>query len=205
LVENFVADIKVQAKCKKIDIIDEDLVLIPIGSILLHLVILWTYLGQPAENDLDIYELVRARKVSQIWMAHEQAFAACYGEDNMSSNVCFHSILDPYPWKVVVIEVSSDMEVPLSQDWPFVSIQSPENIVWTNCPGLMGSTRKPRHYRPPYIRLAPPGLWPHPHPAYTGAMTTKGRETSGDTLPSPKRHRHELNDKDTKVEIPAKK
>jgi hypothetical protein len=39
LVENFIADIKVQANREKIDIVDED-VLIPIGSILFHLVIL---------------------------------------------------------------------------------------------------------------------------------------------------------------------
>ena len=45
LVKNFVVDIKVQANREKINIIDEDLVLIPIGSILFHLVILWTYLG----------------------------------------------------------------------------------------------------------------------------------------------------------------
>jgi hypothetical protein len=204
LVENFVADIKVQANHEKIDIIDEDLVLIPIGSILFHLVILRTYLGRPAENDLDIYELVKARRVSRTWTAHEQALAACYGEDDTSSNACFRSVPDPHLWKVSVIKVSSDMEVPLSQDRPFVSIQ-PQNIVWTNRPGLMGGTRKPRQYRPPYIRLAPPGLRPRPRPAYTGATTTEGRETSGDTLLSSKRHRDESDDEDAKVEIPVKK
>jgi len=39
LVKNFIADIKVQANHEKINIVDED-VLIPIGSILFHLVIL---------------------------------------------------------------------------------------------------------------------------------------------------------------------
>jgi hypothetical protein len=69
----------------------------------------------------------------------------------------------------------------------------------------MGGTRKPRQYKPPYIRLALPGLQPRPHPAYTGATTTEGRETSGDTLLSPKRHRDESDDEDAKVEIPVKK
>ena len=45
LVENFLADIKVQAHREKIDIIDEDLMLIPLGLTLFHLVILRTYLG----------------------------------------------------------------------------------------------------------------------------------------------------------------
>ena len=69
----------------------------------------------------------------------------------------------------------------------------------------MGGTHKPRQYRPPYIRLAPPGPRPRPRPAYTGATTTEGRETSGDTLLSSKRHRDESDDEDAKVEIPVKK
>ena len=45
LVKNFLTDIKVQAHREKIDIIDKDLILIPLGLTLFHLVILWTYLG----------------------------------------------------------------------------------------------------------------------------------------------------------------
>jgi hypothetical protein len=40
LAENFIADIKVQAHREEINIISEDLALIPVGSILFHLVIL---------------------------------------------------------------------------------------------------------------------------------------------------------------------
>jgi hypothetical protein len=93
------------------------------------------------------------------------------------------------------------MEVPLSQDQPFVSIQSPEAMVWTNRPGLTGSTHKLHQYRPPHIQLAPPGPRPHPWPAYTGAIKTKGRETPGDAL-SAKRSR---DDQEAKVGMPVKK
>jgi len=146
LVENFIADIKVQAHREKINIISEDLALIPVGSILFHLIILWTYLNRPAENDLDIYEFVMANRVSWTWTVHEQALTACHGENDTSSNARFSSIPDPNCWEVNVVKVMSDIEVPLSDDQPFASIQSPEALVWTNRPGLKGGTRRPHQY-----------------------------------------------------------
>jgi len=156
LVENFVADIKVQANHEKIDIIDEDLVLIPIGSILFYLVYYGHIWGRPVENDLDIYELVKARRVSRTWTAHEQALAACYGEDDTSSNACFRSVPDPHLWKVSVIKVSNDMEVPLSQDRHLSVYSRPEHRM-DKPPRIDG-----RHSQTPPIqtslyRLAPPG------------------------------------------------
>lgn len=200
LVENFIADIKVQAHREKINIISEDLALIPVGSILFHLVILRTYLNRPAENDLDIYEFVMANRVSRTWTVHEQALAACHGENDTSSNARFSSIPDPNCWEVNVVKVMSDIEVPLSDDQPFASIQSPEALVWTNRPGLKGGTCRPHQYRPLHIRLASLGPRPKPRPAYSKSIANDGGEHV-DKVHSVKRPR----DEDTKVKIPAKK
>jgi hypothetical protein len=195
LAENFIADIKVQAHREEINIISEDLALIPVGSILFHLVILRIYLNRPAENDLDIYEFVKANRVTRIWTVHEQALAACHGEDDTSSNARFNSIPDPHRWEVNVVKVTTDMEVALSDDRPFASIQSPEALAWTNRPGLMGGTRKPRQYRPLHIRFAPLGPRPKPRPAY-GKSSANGAE--GHSVKRPR-------DEDTEVEMPATK
>jgi hypothetical protein len=116
LAENFIADIKVQAHREKIDFISEDLALVPVGSILFHLVILRTYLNRLAENDLDIYEFIMANKISRTWTVHEQALAACHGEDDTSSNAHFNSMPNPHHWEVNVVKVTSNIEVPLSDD-----------------------------------------------------------------------------------------
>lgn len=200
LAENFIADIKVQAHREKIDIISEDLALVPVGSILFHLVILRTYLNRPAENDLDIYEFIVANRVSRTWTVHEQALAACHGEDDTSSNAHFNSIPDPHRWEVNVVKVTSDIEVPLSDDRPFASIQSPEAVVWTNRPGLTGGTRRPRQYRPLHIRLAPLGPRPKPRPAYGKSIANNGGEHVNEGH-SVKRSR----DEDINIEIPTKK
>jgi hypothetical protein len=188
LTQDFIADIKIQAHREKFEIIDEYLTLILLGSILFHLVILRTYLDRPAENDLDIYELVKENKVSRIWTTHEQALAACHGEDDTQPNAQFKSNPDPDLWEV---KVSRDMQLALSDSEPFVSTHMAEPIVWTNRPGLAGGTRKPRRYRPLYIRLAQPGPRPTPRPAY-------GKHADGLSV---KRQREE----NAEVEIPAKK
>ena len=126
MAENFIADIKVQAHREKINFISEDLALVPVGSILFHLVILRTYLNRLAENDLNIYEFIMANRISRTWTVHEQAVAACHGKDDTSSNAHFNSMPNPHHWEVNVIKVTSNIEVPLSDDRPFASIQSPE-------------------------------------------------------------------------------
>jgi len=191
LAETFLADIKVHAHHEKLNILDEDLTLIHLGSILFHLVILQTYLGRPAENDLDIYELVEGKNVSRAWTAHDQALIACHGEDNTSSHALFNTPPDPTLWEV---KVYKDPNLELSDVQSFITVQMA--VIWTNRPGLTGGTCRPRWYRPPYIRLAPPGPRPQPQPAY-GKYATKSMDTDG--------HHMKRNLQDIDVDMPAKK
>ena len=141
-----------------------------------------------------------ANRVSRTWTVHEQALAACHSEDDTSSNAHFSSIPDPNCWEVNVVMVMSDIEVPLSDDRPFASIQSPEALVWTNRPGLKGGTCRPCQYQPLHIRLALLGPRPKPRLAYSKSIANNGGEHV-DEVHSIKRPR----DEDTKVKIPAKK
>jgi hypothetical protein len=70
---------------------------------LFSLVILHTYLSCPPENDLDILELVKDRRVSRIWTTHEQALAACYGQDDTSPTAVFDGHPNPMLWQVKVV------------------------------------------------------------------------------------------------------
>jgi hypothetical protein len=70
-----------------------------ITQLLFHLVILRTYLSRPPENDIDIFELVRDGRVSRIWTVHEQALAACNGEDDTGIMAKLDQQPDPNLWK----------------------------------------------------------------------------------------------------------
>ena len=134
---------------------------IHVSKILFHLVILRTYLSRPPDNDLDIFELVRDNCISRIWTTHEQALAACHGEDDTSATAKFDTQPSPSLWGVKVVQEDSSQ---LPPDLPLVAVQPP--VVWTNRPGLIGGTRKPQCYRPPYLHKAPLGPRPKPKPAY---------------------------------------
>ena len=137
--------------------------------------------------------------MSRVWTIHEQALAACHGEDDTSSCPNFNSVPNPDRWEVSVIKVSSNMDVPLPNDQPFVCIQMTETVVWSNCPGFTGGTRKLHHYQPLHIRLTPPGPQPKLRPAYSKFATNDGE--GADKGVNIKRPVAE----DAKVGMPAKK
>jgi hypothetical protein len=100
--------------------------------------------------------------VTRIWTSHEQALAACFGEDNTGSTACFVTPPSPVHWRLKVID---DAKLLLPDDLPFVTLRTP--IQWTIQPGLSGpGIHKPRRYKPPYLRLTNPGIRPKPQPAY---------------------------------------
>jgi hypothetical protein len=148
---------------------------IHVGRILFKLVILRTYLSRPAKNDLDIFELVQGHHVSRIWTTHEQALAACDGQDDTSPIAVFDTPPNPVLWKVKVVQ-DADLELP--QDLPLVTVRHP--VTWTSRPGLTGGARKPRCYRPPYLLNLPPGPRPKPKPVYGRSKTTPAIDTEED-------------------------
>ena len=168
----------------------DDRAIMSIGQVLFNLVILRTYMSRPAENDHNIFELVKDNQVSRVWTSHEQALAACFGEDDTSVNASFLTKPNPFLWKIKVLP---DPNPELHQEHAFVTIRNP--IVWTTGPGLTGGTRKPRHYRPPHLRLLEPGPRPKPRPAYgkrLSGMAEGGSTVVGDVEVGPpaKRGRH---------------
>jgi hypothetical protein len=113
--------------------------------------------------------------VSRIWTTHEQALAACDGQDDTSPIAVFDTPPNPVLWKVKVVQ-DADLELP--QDLPLVTIQHP--VTWTSRPGLTGGARKPRCYSPPYLRNLPPGPRPKPKPAYGRFKATPTMDTEKD-------------------------
>ena len=138
-----------------------------IGQALFNLVILRTYLDRPPENDLDIFEAVRDGHIARIWTSHELALAAVRGEDDASRDAIFDTVPNPDLWGIKVVR---DAALELAEDHPFVAIKQP--ITWSHRPGLTGGSLKPRHYKPPYLRLSKPGPRPKPRPAYGKKVTT---------------------------------
>jgi hypothetical protein len=157
---DFISSLKYHIAQLPATVID-DCAIIVIGQALFNLVILRTYLSRPAENDLDIFELVNNRQVSRTWTNHEQALAACFGEEDTSIDAKFHTKPSPTLWGIKV-EIDSELCVPGGS--PLVVIQQP--VIWTERPGLTGGILKPRRYRPPYLRSLIPGPRPTPKPAY---------------------------------------
>jgi hypothetical protein len=139
-----------------------------IGQALFNLVILRTYLDRPPENDLDIFEAVKDGRISRVWTTHEQALAACYGEEDTSPDAVFS--ITPNP-DLCGVRVVQDVDLELVEDRPLVAIRQPIN--WTKRSGLAGGNLRPRRYRPPYLCPTEPGPRPKPRPAY-------GRQPIGD-------------------------
>jgi hypothetical protein len=125
-----------------------------VGEMLFNLVILWKYLACPPENDLDIFELVKNGQVTRIWTSHEQALAACFGEDDTGPTARFATPPSPVRWRLKVV---NNAELLFPDDLPFVALWAP--VQWNNQPGLSGpGIHKPRCYKPPYLRLSKPGI-----------------------------------------------
>jgi hypothetical protein len=168
LADEFISNLMCHIK-QLSDSLAEDDDLITISQALFRLVVLRTYLSRPADNDHNIFELVKDGQVSRIWTNHEQALAACYGEDDTSSNAAFSTGPEPSLWNV---KVMMDPELELPHQCPLVAIQGP--VVWTSLPGLTGGPLKPRCYRPPRLLNLEPGPRPKPRPAYGKRPTSEG-------------------------------
>ena len=162
LIEDFLADIDIQLR-KETGTTAHSLCLLHVGPALFGLVILRIYLNRSHENDQDIFQLVKQNRIHRIWTPHEQALAACHGESNTSSN--FPLVAPPTPL-LYGIAVVHDNELEISDEEPFVTIESPESVHWTSSAGLSGGPRKPRHYRPPHLHTIPAGPRPKPRPVY---------------------------------------
>ena len=183
LAVDFVSDLKSHIGCQYSSLAD-DCATVSVGKVLFDLVILWTYLSRPAESDLDIFELVKDNQVLRIWTDHEQALAACFGEDDMSPKTAFLTRPNPFLWGIKVL-IDSNLEPP--HNCPLVTIQ--EHIEWTTSLGLTGGSCKPRHYQPPHLWLLQPGPRPKPRPVYgkkllDNTSTGKSFKTNGKTRTS---------------------
>ena len=153
LVDEFLTNLMHHVKHRPIS----DCAIEGIGQALFKLVILRTYLGRPPENDLNIFEAVKNGQITRLWTSHEQALAACYGEEDTSLDAVFDTIPNPDLWKIKVIK---DVMLELTEDCPFVTIKQP--VAWTNGPGLIGGSLKLQHYKPPYLWDLAPGPRPKP-------------------------------------------
>ena len=127
LVEQFVVDLSVGILKWKLTG-DDKCAATAMAKILFSLIIVRTYLDRPSDNDLDIYELVNSSRLARIWTPHEQALAACYGEEDTSINAGFTSTPNPSLWKV---RIQVDSQVPLDAKKPFVRITG-NPFVWTS-------------------------------------------------------------------------
>jgi hypothetical protein len=166
LIEDFLADMGLQLR-KHSKLAACGLRLHHVGFVLFRLVVLRVYLRRPPANDLDIFNLVKQNQVSRVWTSHEQALAACHGEDDTGP----HSKLPQPPTpELYMLPVINDNELDISDDEPLVAIQVPELVTWSNGPALSGGVHKPRRYTPPHLRPKANGPRPKPRPAYKKAV-----------------------------------
>jgi hypothetical protein len=179
LIDDFLADLGVQLH-KESKLISSSLRYHHIGPIFFRLVILRGYLHKLPENDYDIFQLVKQKRVYRIWTSHELALAACHGEENTSPDSFLGYAPAPSLFKLAVI---NDTDIVIPDDETFVAIRSPESINWTSGMALSGGLRKPRRYTPPHLRLTAPRPQPQPRPAYTKIVhfENQSAEASGRT------------------------
>jgi len=135
-----------------------------IAPILFRLVLVREYLHRPPENDQDIFQLVKENQVFRIWTAHEQALAACHGEENTMSDSPLVQPPTPLLYRLTVI---NDAKLTISHDEPRVAIRSPQSVNPASGPALSGGPRKPRRYTPPLLPLTATGPRQNPRPTST--------------------------------------
>jgi hypothetical protein len=180
LIDDFLADLGIQLH-KESKFVGSSLRYHHIGPIFFRLVILREYLHKPPENDHDIFHLVKQKRIHRIWTSHEQALAACHGEEDTSPNSPLGYSPAPSLFKLAVL---NDADIIISNDETLVAIQSPESINWTSGMALSGGLRKPRRYTPPHLRLAAASQpRPRPRPAYKKIVhfENQSAESSGRT------------------------
>jgi hypothetical protein len=156
LIEDFLADLGVLL-CKESKLVSSNLCYLYIGPILFRLVILREYLHKLPDNDHVIFQLVQQNRVHRIWTSHEQALAACHGEEDSSSTSPLRYTPSPLLYRLSVI---NDTDIIISNDEILVAIQSPEAVDWTSGTALSGGPRKPWRYTPPHIQPTVPPLRP---------------------------------------------
>jgi hypothetical protein len=195
LAEDFVTDLKIQI-CKTNNNVD-DYTILGVGYILFQLVILRTYLGRPPENDLDVFDLVHKKQVVRVWTSHEQALAACFGED-ASADAVFPSAPNPSVWAVKTV---NDPGLAISDADALVAIKARQPFEWQNRPGLTGGPHTPRRYKPPQLRCVKTGPRPKPRPAYRKVTLYGSDEGATSSARVQKRGQEEVQN----VDMPARK
>jgi hypothetical protein len=156
LIEDFLADMDMQL-CKEPRLtlnIRLRLRLLHVGPVLFRLVIVRNYLDRPPENDGVIFQLVKQNRIFRLWTSHEQALAACNGEENTSPDSPLAQAPTPQLYNLAVID---DGDLPLSDGRPLVAIQDLQSVSWSSGLALSGGQRKPRRYTPPHLRVIPAG------------------------------------------------
>ena len=165
LIEDLLADMDIQLRKEpKLALnIRLRLRLLHIGPVLFHHVILRNYLSRPPENDEVIFQLVKQNRIFRLWTSHEQALAACNGEENTGPNSPLAQAPTPQLYMLAVI---NDSDLTLSDDRPLVAIQDIQSVNWSSGLALSGGQRKPQRYTPPHLRVILAGPRPKPRPAY---------------------------------------
>ena len=139
LIEEFLADLGVLLH-KESKFVSSNLRYLYIGPILFRLIILREYLHKLPDNYHVIFQLVQQNRVHQIWTSHEQALAACHGEEDTSSTSPLCYAPSPLLYRLSVID---DADIMISNDEILVTIQSPEVVNWTSGTALSGGPQKP--------------------------------------------------------------
>jgi hypothetical protein len=161
LIEDFLADLGVQLR-KESKLALSSLRLHHIGPILFRLVILREYLHRPPDNDQDIFELVKQKRIYRIWTSHEQALAACHGEEDTSPGAPLGYTPHPSLYRLAVI---NDADLIIPDDEVLVAIRSPHS--WMSGLALLpNGPRNPRRYTPPHLRLTTDKPRPKPRPVH---------------------------------------
>lgn len=198
LAQDLLADLKIQISQLPKHNVDDSTIL-SLGYLLFHLVILRTYLGRPAENDLDVFDLVRMKRVVRVWTPHEQALAACFGEANTSANAVFSSTPNPSLWGIKVV---NDPQLSVPDLSSLVVLRPDPAFAWQDRPGLTGGPHKPRRYKPPHLQIVPTGPRPKPRPAYQKPKAVDGSNL--EAMPSTGLRKRAQNEVEN-VEMPVKK
>ena len=117
LIEDFLADMDIQLRKEpRLALnIRLRLRLLHVGPVLFRLVIVRNYLDRPPENDGVIFQLVKQNRIFRLWTPHEQALAACNGEENTSPDSPLTQAPTPQLYNLAVID---DGDLPLSDDRP---------------------------------------------------------------------------------------
>jgi hypothetical protein len=108
------------------------------------------------------------KQIYRVWTSHEQALAACHGDENTSSDSPFDHAPTPLLYRLTVIE---DADLVISDDEPLVAIKFLQSVNWTSGLMLSGGIRRPQRYILAHLRLNTPASRPKPQPPQLARKT----------------------------------